>query len=108
MQPASPDRPAAAPWSTAFITRLHRYKSLLQRRWWIPLLTICLGLFVQAWVIKGSMCLHQQGHRAARIHPHPGFEGIDVEGLGDQCYLQMISNPRSSITEVFYEPIRRK
>jgi capsular exopolysaccharide synthesis family protein len=49
--PATTDRPASAPWSTAFITRLHRYKSLLQRRWWIPVLTICLGLFVQAWLI---------------------------------------------------------
>jgi capsular exopolysaccharide synthesis family protein len=48
---ATTDRPASAPWSTAFITRLHRYKSLLQRRWWIPVLTICLGLFVQAWLI---------------------------------------------------------
>src|SRR6266404_5724290 len=45
------DRPASAPWSTAFITRLHRYKALLQRRWWIPVLTICPGLFVQAWLI---------------------------------------------------------
>src|ERR1041384_5295975 len=45
------DRPASAPWSTVFITRLHRYKALLQRRWWIPVLTICLGLFVQAWLI---------------------------------------------------------
>jgi polysaccharide biosynthesis transport protein len=52
MQAAAPtDRPASAPWSTAFITRLHRYKALLQRRWWIPVLTICLGLFVQAWFI---------------------------------------------------------
>jgi succinoglycan biosynthesis transport protein ExoP len=51
MQAAVPDRPASAPWSTAFFTRLHRYKSLLRRRWWIPLLTICLGLFVQAWII---------------------------------------------------------
>jgi capsular exopolysaccharide synthesis family protein len=53
MQAALPttDRPASAPWSTAFITRLHRYKALLQRRWWIPVLTICLGLFVQAWLI---------------------------------------------------------
>jgi len=51
MQAAVPDRPASAPWSTAFFTRLHRYKSLLRRRWWIPLLTICLGLFVQAWLI---------------------------------------------------------
>src|ERR1044071_2308131 len=52
MQAAVPttDRPVSAPWSTAFITRLHRYKALLQRRWWIPVLTICLGLFVQAWL----------------------------------------------------------
>jgi len=49
--PVTTDRPASAPWSTAFITRLHRYKALLQRRWWIPGLTICLGLFVQAWLI---------------------------------------------------------
>jgi capsular exopolysaccharide synthesis family protein len=51
MQAAAPDRPSAASWSTGFITRLHRYKSLLLRRWWIPVLTICLGLFVQAWLI---------------------------------------------------------
>src|SRR6059058_5742817 len=49
--PVTTDRPASAPWSTAFFTRLHRYKALLQRRWWIPLLTICMGLFIQAWLI---------------------------------------------------------
>src|SRR5437763_16564502 len=37
-------------WSAALITRLHRYKSLLLRRWWIPVLTVCLGLFVEAWI----------------------------------------------------------
>jgi succinoglycan biosynthesis transport protein ExoP len=51
MPAATSDRPTSAPWSTSFITRLHRYKSLLQRRWWIPVLTICLGLFIQAWLI---------------------------------------------------------
>src|SRR4029078_13508065 len=51
MQAAVPARSVSAPWSTAFITRLHRYKSLLVRRWWIPVLTICLGLFIQAWLI---------------------------------------------------------
>ncbi len=50
--PAHPhDRPTAGSWTTSFITRLHRYKALLLRRWWIPLLTICLGVFVQAWLI---------------------------------------------------------
>src|SRR5947208_15782602 len=38
-------------WSATFITRLHRYKSLFLRRWWIPVLTVCLGLFVQAFLI---------------------------------------------------------
>ncbi|MDQ3625562.1 MAG: hypothetical protein M3372_00315, partial [Verrucomicrobiota bacterium] len=51
MQATTHDRPAAASWTTSFITRIHRYKALLMRRWWIPLLTICLGLFVQAWLI---------------------------------------------------------
>ncbi|MBA2622706.1 MAG: polysaccharide biosynthesis tyrosine autokinase [Chthoniobacterales bacterium] len=51
MQPPTPDRPSSASWSTSFITRLHRYRALLLRRWWIPLLTICLGLFVQSWLI---------------------------------------------------------
>src|SRR5450631_1104686 len=51
MQASAPDRPTSASWSTSFITRLHRYRSLLLRRWWIPVLTICLGLFVQAWLI---------------------------------------------------------
>src|SRR6202162_4032236 len=38
-------------WSAALIPRLHRYKALLLRRWWIPVLTICLGLFVEAFLI---------------------------------------------------------
>ncbi len=56
----------SASWSAALITRLHRYKSLFLRRWWIPVLTICLGLFVEAFLIyqrppefmsKGKMIL---------------------------------------------------
>jgi hypothetical protein len=51
MQTPVTESSGAAPWSTSFITRLHRYKALLLRRWWIPVLTICLGLFVEAWLI---------------------------------------------------------
>src|SRR5438045_6798781 len=50
MQPLA-DKSVPTPWSTAFITRLHRYKALLLRRWWIPVLTVCLGLFVEAFLI---------------------------------------------------------
>src|ERR1043166_3720118 len=39
-----------ATWSTGFITRLHRYKTLFRSRWWILVLTVCLGLFVEAWI----------------------------------------------------------
>lgn len=51
MEAPSIERPTTASWTTSLITRLHRYKALLQRRWWIPVLTICVGLFVQAWLI---------------------------------------------------------
>ena len=51
MQPSSKEKSSPASWSTSFVTKLHRYKSLLVRRWWIPVLTICLGLFVEAFLI---------------------------------------------------------
>jgi len=50
MQAATAEKPTSTPWSTALITRLHRYRALLLRRWWIPVLTVSLGLFVQAWL----------------------------------------------------------
>jgi polysaccharide biosynthesis transport protein len=50
MQPAFAEKSTPASWANAFITRLHRYRSLLLRRWWIPVLTICLGLFVEAFL----------------------------------------------------------
>ena len=51
MQPVTAGKNLSTSWSAAFITRLHRYKSLFLRRWWIPVLTICLGLFVEAFLI---------------------------------------------------------
>jgi polysaccharide biosynthesis transport protein len=50
MQPAFGEKSAPGSWANAFITRMHRYKALLLRRWWIPVLTICLGLFVEAFL----------------------------------------------------------
>src|SRR5437667_2265760 len=51
MQSLAGERSAPGSWSMALITRLHRYKALLFRRWWIPVFSICLGLFIEAWLI---------------------------------------------------------
>ena len=51
MQVATAGKNLSTSWSAAFITRLHRYKALFLRRWWIPVLTTCLGLFVEAFLI---------------------------------------------------------
>ena len=51
MQNKAFERSSPASITTSIVTRLHRYKALLLRRWWIPLLTVCLGLFVGAWMI---------------------------------------------------------
>src|SRR5436190_17303838 len=50
MQTPALERISPASLTTALVTRLHRYKALLLRRWWIPVLTICLGLFVEAFL----------------------------------------------------------
>ena len=51
MQVATAGKNLSTSWSAAFITRLHRYKALFLRRWWIPVLTTCLGLFVEAFLV---------------------------------------------------------
>ena len=51
MQAPLAEKSTPAAWSNAVITRLHRYRALLLRRWWIPVFTVCLGLFVEAWLI---------------------------------------------------------
>lgn len=45
--PASAD--GTTPLSAVFWTRVHRYRNLLRRRWWVLLLTCALALCVQAW-----------------------------------------------------------
>src|SRR5260370_6624452 len=51
MQVATVGKNLSTSWSAAFMTRLHSDKALLVRRWWIPVLTVCLGLFVEAFLI---------------------------------------------------------
>ena len=50
MQLPGAEKFTPASWSSGLITKLHRYKALLLRRWWIPVLTVSLGLFVEAWI----------------------------------------------------------
>src|SRR2546423_7923649 len=48
---ANYERSTPASLTNALVTRLHRYKALFLRRWWVLVLTICLGLFIGAWMI---------------------------------------------------------
>lgn len=43
------DRPASA---AQFFARLSRYRSLIRSKWWVPILTVALGLLVQAFLIR--------------------------------------------------------
>ena len=102
--PVSSDRPSA-PWSTALITRLHRYKALLQRRWWIPVLTVCLGLFVAAWQVyqtppsfesRGKMIL------AGKLNISQGavYSEDNVNFYGTQIQLMQNNEVRRSAEQL--------
>src|SRR5438552_1762266 len=96
---APPERPAAAPWSTAFITRMYRYKSLLLRCWWILLLTICCGLFVEAWLIFQTPPSFQSTSKMMmagklNINQGPVYSEDNVNFYGTQIQLMQSAEVR--------------
>ena len=98
---APPERPAAAPWSTTFITRMYRYKSLLLRRWWILLLTICCGLFVEAWLIFQTPPSFQSASKMMmagklNINQGPVYSEDNVNFYGTQIQLMQSAEVRHS------------
>lgn len=47
------------PLSAVFWNRVHRYRSLLRRRWWVLALTISLALCLQAWRVVNQPPMYQ-------------------------------------------------
>src|SRR5438270_1707211 len=101
MRVSVPEKPTAASWSTSFITRLHRYKSLLLRRWWIPVLTICLGLFVEAFLIYQTPPQYQSTSKmmlAGKLNIAQGavYSEDSVNFYGTQIQLMQSAEVRRS------------
>src|SRR5438067_7763370 len=38
-------------WITRLSVRFYRYRTILRRHWWIPLLTVSLGLAIEGWIL---------------------------------------------------------
>src|SRR5256886_2710873 len=88
-------------WSAALITRLHRYKSLFLRRWWIPVLTICLGLFVEAFLIYQTPPQYQSTSKmrlAGKMNSAQGaiYSEDSVNFYGTQIQLMQSAEVRHS------------
>jgi succinoglycan biosynthesis transport protein ExoP len=88
-------------WTAAFVTRLHRYKSLLLRRWWIPVLTICLGLFVEAFLIYQTPPSYQSTSKmmlAGKMNIAQGaiYSEDSVNFYGTQIQLMQSAEVRHS------------
>lgn len=46
-------------WISRWSVRLHRWKALLRRRWWILLLTVAIGIAYQVWTVSKKPTLYQ-------------------------------------------------
>src|SRR5207249_2788004 len=101
MQATTAGKNLSTSWSTVFITRLHRYKSLFLRRWWIPVLTTCLGLFVEAFLIyqmPPSYLSSSKMMLAGKLNISQGavYSEDAVNFYGTQIQLMQSSEVRSS------------
>ena len=102
---ASAERPLVAPWSTAFITRMYRYKSLLLRRWWIVLLTISCGLVLEAWLIFQTPPSFQSTGKmmlAGKLNMNQGpvYSEDNVNFYGTQIQLMQSAEVRRGAAEL--------
>src|SRR5229473_2295269 len=101
MQPSAAVKDLSTSWSAAFVTRLHRYKSLFLRRWWIPVLTICLGLFVEAFLIYQTPPSYQSTSKmmlAGKLNIAQGavYSEDSVNFYGTQIQLMQSAEVRRS------------
>lgn len=89
--PAQPQ--VMSSWSAAFFTRLHRYKSLLRRRWWVLALTVSAGLLWQAWSLATAAPVfisNGQMMVAPRVNlPESGVLEEGAQFFGTQIRLMM-------------------
>jgi len=98
---AATSKSLSTSWSAAVITRLHRYKSLFLRRWWIPVLTICLGLFVEAFLIYQTPPQYQSVSKmmlAGKLNIAQGavYSEDSVNFYGTQIQLMQSAEVRRS------------
>src|ERR1700677_3529210 len=57
------DEPGAAAWWVSFLTRLPRYQFLMRKRWWIPALTVAIGVLAAAWHVSTQPVLYMSTSR---------------------------------------------
>ncbi len=51
--------PATTSWTAKWSVRLHRWKALLRKRWWILLLTVAISIAYQAWTVSRKPVVYQ-------------------------------------------------
>ncbi len=60
-------------WLTRLSVKFYRYRTLVRRHWWIPLLTISLGLAIEGWIV---------------LQKKTQFESIGRLTVGDQVQIE--------------------
>jgi polysaccharide biosynthesis transport protein len=84
---------------------MYRYKSLLLRRWWVVLLTICCGLFIEAWLIFQTPPSFQSTGKmmlAGKLNMNQGpvYSEDNVNFYGTQIQLMQSAEVRHGAAEL--------
>lgn len=92
-------------WIAKFSVRLYRYRLLLKRRWWIPALTIGLGLAYQGWITFSTPVQYQSIGRlmvSPRLNVPEGAQYQEEQQNFYGTQLQILEN------EEIHERARRR
>ncbi len=84
-------------WLTRLSVKLYRYRTLVRRHWWIPLLTVSLGLAIEGWIVVQKPDLFESTGRLIvgdQVQIEQGQKVIEDTNYYYGTQLGLLENPQ--------------
>lgn len=83
-------------WLTKLSVKFYRFRTLLRRHWWIPLLTISIGLAFEGWVVLKKNTLFESSGRLTvgdQVQIEQGQKVVEDSNYYYGTQIELLQNP---------------
>src|SRR5580698_10595382 len=92
MNTESSSMPTARDWATKIGIKAYRYRTLVQRRWWILAVAVGLGLLCESWILISRPVLYESVGKLVISGGLTGDSGLHVAETDQDTVYQTLMN----------------